>query len=137
MKTIKGNDLFIKLDEKTVFHAQTHDFTSTSEFEEWETKDTDGKQNELSGVTGSASANGIACISEESDTGNNTMDTPSLLDAQLAGKSLELTLSLGGKVYTATAWIESVQITGEVSKKATYSASFKTNALKPVTAQNS
>lgn len=134
MKTIKGNDLFIQLDEKTVYHAQTHDFTSTSEYEEWETKDTDGKQNELSGVTGSASANGIACISEASDSGTNTMDTPSLLDAQLSGKALELTLSLGGKIYTATAWIESVQITGEVSKKATYSASFKTNALKPATA---
>ena len=134
MKTIKGNDLFIKLDDKTVFHAQSHDFTSTAEFEEWETKDTDGKQNELSGVTGSASANGIACISEASDDGDNTMDTPSLLDAQLSGKALELTLSLGGKIYTATAWIESVQLTGEVAKKATYSASFKTNALKPATA---
>lgn len=134
MKTIKGKDLFIKLDKKTLFHAQTFDFTSSADFEEWETMNTDGKQYELSGVTGSASANGIACISEASDTGNDTMDTPSLLDAQLAGEPLELTLSLAGKVYTATAWIENVQITGEPSKKVTYSASFKTNALKPVTA---
>lgn len=134
MKTVKGNDLLIMLNDKTIYHAQTHDFTSSSEFEEWETKDTNGKQNELSGVTGTASANGIVCISEATDTGNNTMDTPSLLDAQLAGQALTLTLKIDTKAYTCQAWIESVQVTGEVAKKSTYSASFKTTALTPKTA---
>lgn len=134
MKTVKGNDLLIKLGDKTIYHAQTHDFTSNAEFEEWETKDTDGKQNELSGVTGSASANGIVCISEASDTSLNALDTPSLIDAHLAGTALELTLKIGTKIYTCQAWIESVQVTGEVAKKSTYSASFKTTALKSATA---
>lgn len=133
MKTVKGNDLLIMLDDKTIYHAQTHDFTSNAEFEEWETKDTDGKQNELSGVTGTASANGIVCISESGDTAGNTFDTPSLLDAHLAGRALTLTLKIAEKLYTAQAWIESVQFTGEVAKKSTYSASFKTTALKPKT----
>lgn len=129
MKTVKGKDLVIRLGGKTIFHAQSHEFTSNTEYEEWETKDTDGKQYELSGVTGTASANGIMCISEETDS-EDTMDTPTLLDAQLAGEPLELTLNLAEKVYKTTAWIDSVSVTGEVAKKSTYSASFRTNALK-------
>ena len=135
MKTIKGNDLVVLLDDKTIYHAQSHEVTSTSNFEEWETKDTDGVQNELSTITGSASANGIACISDTGDT--ETYDTPSLLDAQLAGQSVTLTLKLGTSTYTGTAWIESVSATGEVSKKATYSASFKFNKLTKKTSQSS
>jgi hypothetical protein len=69
------------------------------------------------------------CISEEDDS-EDTMDTPTLLDAQLAGEPLELTLNLAEKVYKTTAWIDSVSVTGEVAKKSTYSASFRTNALK-------
>lgn len=132
MKTIKGKDLVIKLGDRTIYHAQSHEFTSNTEYEEWETKDTDGKQYELSGVTGTATANGIACVSEANDQGS--YDTPSLLDAQLSGQPLPLTLNIESKVYTTTAWIESVSITGEVAKKSTYSASFRTNALKLQTA---
>lgn len=127
MKTIKGNDLVVKLDNKSIYHAQTHEFTSTSNFEEWETKDTDGVQNELSTISGTASANGIACVSETGDL--DTFDTAGLLDAQLAGQSVTLSLQLGSSTYTGTAWIESVSATGEVSKKATYSATFKFNKL--------
>lgn len=127
MKTIKGNDLVVKLDDKSIYHAQTHEFTSTSNFEEWETKDTDGVQNELSTISGTASANGIACVSETGDV--TTFDTAGLLDAQLAGQSVTLSLQLGSSTYTGPAWIESVSATGEVSKKATYSASFKFNKL--------
>lgn len=131
MKTVKGNDLVIMLDEKTIYHAQTHDFSSNAEFEEWETKDTGGKRFELSGITGTASANGIVCISESADTSLNTMDSPALMEAHLNGKELGLTLKIEDKVYTCSAWIETVQFTGEAGKKSTYSASFRTNALVP------
>ena len=40
MKTGKGRNLTMMCADKSVYHAQTHTFTITPEFEEWETKDT-------------------------------------------------------------------------------------------------
>ena len=123
MKTIKGKDLIIKIDNKTIYHAISHEIQISSEFEEWETKDSNGKQNEFSGISGTASANGIMCISETSDT--ETFDSAALLDAQLAGQKVTLTAMIGDEPYTGDAWIDSLSFAGEVSKKATWNASFK------------
>lgn len=124
MRTIKGGDIAFQLNNKSVYHAISHEVTVSSEFEEWETKDSDGKQNEFSGISGTASANGVACISDTGDT-EETYDSSALLEAQLSGESVALSVNIGSKTYTGTAWIDSVSLAGEISKKATWNVSLK------------
>lgn len=133
MKTLKGKDLVFTFGDKRFLHAQTHEVNSTANFEEWETKDTDGVQYELTSITGTASANGIACYKDAEDGEN--LDTEALFDAHLAGEKGTLLLTIGTAQYKGDAWITDVQASGENSKLATASASFKFNKLKKVEAE--
>ena len=129
---IKGNDLFFTLDNKRVYHATNHQLSLTGEYEEYETKDTPGKVQVLSGRTGTASCESMVCVI--GSTGND-MDTAALIDAWIAGSELSLSLAIGSgagaKTYTAAAWITDVQITSPVANRATCSVSFKLGELTP------
>ena len=123
---IKGNDLFFTLGGKQVYHATSHQLSLNNDYEEYETKNTPGKVQVLSGHTGTASCESMVCV-----IGSTTadMDTAALIDAWKAGTELQLSLVIGSKTYTAAAWIESLQINSPVAQRATCSSSFKLGEL--------
>lgn len=127
---IKGNDLYFTLGSKRVYHATSHQLSLTGEYEEYETKDTPGKVQVLSGRTGTASCESMVCVI--GSTGND-MDTAALIDAWISGNELLLSLSIGtgtgAKTYTASAWITDVQLSAQVAQRATCSVSFKLGEL--------
>ena len=127
---IKGNDLFFTLGGKRVYHATSHQLSLTGEYEEYETKDTPGKVQVLSGRTGTASCESMVCVI--GSTGND-MDTAALIDAWISGNELLLSLAIGtgtgAKTYTASAWITDVQLSAPVAQRATCSVSFKLGEL--------
>ena len=129
---IKGNDLFFTLGGKRVYHATNHQLSLTGEYEEYETKDTPGKVQVLSGRTGTASCESMVCVI--GSTGND-MDTAALIDAWISGNELLLSLAIGtgtgAKTYTAPAWITDVQLSAPVAQRATCSVSFKLGELSP------
>lgn len=129
---IKGNDLFFTLDGKRVYHATNHQLNLTGEYEEYETKDTPGKVQVLSGRTGTASCESMVCVI--GSTGD-AMDTAALIDAWIAGIELLLSLVIGtgtgAKTYNAAAWITDVQLNAPVAQRATCSVSFKLGELTP------
>jgi hypothetical protein len=47
-KPLKGDDLILLVGTKTQYHATNHTVNLDAEFEEYQTKDTDGKMNVLS-----------------------------------------------------------------------------------------
>lgn len=123
---IKGNDLFFTLDNKKIYHATSHQLSLNNDYEEYETKDTTGKVQVLSGHTGTASCESMVCVVGSTTT---DLDTSALVDAWKAGTELELSLVIGSKAYKAPAWIESVQINSPVAQRATCSVSFKLGEL--------
>lgn len=122
----KGNDIFFTLDSKRVYHATNHQLSLTGEYEEYETKDTPGKVQVLSGRTGTASCESMVCVI--GSTGDD-MDTAALIDAWTVGSELLLSLAIDAIVYTASAWITDVQISAPVAQRATCSVSFKLGEL--------
>lgn len=122
----KGNDIFFTLEGKRVYHATNHQLSLTGEYEEYETKDTPGKVQVLSGRTGTASCESMVCVI--GSTGD-AMDTAALLDAWTSGSELLLSLAIDAIVYTAAAWITDVQISAPVAQRATCSVSFKLGEL--------
>lgn len=129
MKVIKGKDLVVKLNDKTTYHATQHSFSSSQELETWETKDTDGPQDELKSVSGTASAQGIVCVSEAADSTLNTYDTPSLYEAHLNGETVVLALNIGDNIYTGNAMVSEFSMDAPSEGRATYSATFKFHKL--------
>lgn len=125
---IKGDDLVVKIDSKTQYHATQHQVNLDANFEEYQTKDTDGKVNVLMDHSGTAQADGLVCILTENAS---SMDTPAIIDAFNTGAPVELTLLIKDKLYTTTAWITNVSLTGAVAQNATYSVSFKFAKLTP------
>lgn len=135
VKTYTGKDLTMLVDDKSVYHAQSHECSIAPEFEEWETKDTDGTQKEFSKCKVTVNVNGIACVKSSSD---QVHDTPDLIAQTLTGQSVTvlLKLALDGttpKTYSMTAWITDMTFTGEVAKKATYKATLEGYNLRDVT----
>lgn len=127
---IKGNDLFFTLDGKKIYHSTSHQLSLSNDYEEYETKDTTGKVQVLSGNTGTAQCESMVCVVGSTTT---AMDTSALVDAWKAGTELELSLVIGSKAYKAPAWIESVNINSPVAQRATCSVSFKLGELSSAT----
>lgn len=137
MKTGSGRSLTMMCADKSVYHAQTHTFTITPEFEEWETKDTEGPEFELSKVSFSASVDGLVCVRESAGEPANTLDTPDMIAQALTGQAVDIIakIALEGateKSYTTRCVVESFEVSETVAQKATYRASFKGYGLKPV-----
>jgi hypothetical protein len=128
---IKGNDIFFTLGGKRVYHATNHQLNLDNDYEEYETKDTDGKVQVLSGNTGTAQCDSMCCV-----IGSTTddMDTAAIIDAWKSGAELALSLKIGTITYNAPAWIQSIQVTAPVGQRATCSASFKLGTLTKATA---
>lgn len=129
---IKGDDLVLTVGGKTTYHATSHQVNLDAEFEEYQTKDTNGKMNALVGHSGTAQADGLVAVLGSSST--SSMDTPAIVDAFLAGDEVELILKIENVSYKTTAWLTNVTLTGQVAQNATYSVSFKFSALSKVTA---
>lgn len=126
-KPLKGDDLILLVGTKTQYHATNHTVNLDAEFEEYQTKDTDGKMNVLSGHSGTAQVDGLVCLLAG---GNATaMDTADIIEAFNAGTEVELVLKIKDTTYSTKAWITNVSLTGQVAQNATYSASFKFSKL--------
>lgn len=131
MSIIKGNDLVVQIDDKNTYHATSHQCNIDANFEEYETKDTDGKQNVLIGHSGTATADGLVNVGDTTEqTPEGAMDTPAIIDAMLTGTKVTITLMISNKAYTADGWITNVSLSGNVAANATYNVSIKFNALK-------
>lgn len=131
-KPIKGDDLVLTVDSKTQYHATNHTVNLDAEFEEYQTKDTNGKMNVLSGHSGTAQVDGLVCLLDGSDA--TAMDTKDIIEAFNSGAEVSLTVKIQSVIYTTKAWITNVSLTGQVAQNATYSASFKFSKLVPATA---
>lgn len=130
---IKGNDLFFTLNGNKVYHSTSHQLSLNNDYEEYETKDTSGKVQVLSGHTGTAQCEAMVCVvGAETDD----LDTTALIDAWQEGVELELQLLIGSKGYKASAWIESVSINAPTAQRATCSVSFKLGELSAVSTTN-
>ena len=129
-KPIKGDELVLLVGGKTQYHATNHTVNLDAEFEEYQTKDTDGKMNVLSGHSGTAQVDGLVCLLSSA----NAMDTEAIITAFNSGAEVDLVVKIATKTYSTKAWITSVSLTGQVAQNATYSASFKFSKLEPVTA---
>lgn len=129
-KPIKGDELVLLVGGKTQYHATSHTVNLDAEFEEYQTKDTNGKMNVLSGHSGTAQVDGLVCLLSSTDA----MDTEAIITAFNSGVEVDLVVKISNKTYSTKAWITSVSLTGQVAQNATYSASFKFSKLEPVTA---
>lgn len=134
MKTGKGRSLTMLCADKSVYHAQTHTFTITPEYEEWETKDT---EYELSKVGFTASVDGLACVRESAGEPANAHDTPDMIAQTMKGQTVDVVVKLDiegttEKSYTCKCVIDSFEVSETVAQKATYKASFKGYGLAPV-----
>ena len=127
IKPLKGDDLILLVGTKTQYHATNHTVNLDAEFEEYQTKDTDGKMNVLSGHSGTAQVDGLVCLLTDGDA--TTMDTADIIEAFNAGTEVELVLKIKDTTYSTKAWITNVSLTGQVAQNATYSASFKFSKL--------
>lgn len=130
MKTGTGRNLTMLCGDKSIYHAQTHTYTITPEYEEWETKDTTGPNHELKKVAFSASVDGLACIREASDTSVNALDTPDMIATALRGETVDVVVKLAidgttPKDYAVKCVIDSFEVSEQVGAKATYKASLK------------
>lgn len=112
---------------KTQYHATNHTVNLDAEFEEYQTKDTNGKMNVLSGHSGTAQVDGLVCLLSKADA--TTMDTKDIIAAFNAGDEVDLVVKISGTTYTTKAWITNVSLTGQVAQNATYTASFKFSKL--------
>lgn len=126
---IKGDDLILLVDGKTQYHATSHTVNLDAEFEEYQTKNTNGKKSVLAGHSGTAQVDGLVCLLSKADV--TTMDTKDIIEAFNAGDEVDLVVSISGTTYTTIAVITNVNITGQVAQNATYTASFKFSKLEP------
>lgn len=127
MAIIKGRDIVATINGKDQYHAKSHQLSVDINFEEWQTKSTEGKEREFIDVTGTISVDGLVCTSESNNT---EMDTAALLDTALEGKSIEVACVIGAATYKATkAWITNFSATGPDDSTGTYTAQIAFNGL--------
>lgn len=126
---IKGDDLVLTVGGKTQYHATQHSVNLSAEFEEYQTKDTNGKMNVLSGHSGTAQVDGLVCLFDATNT--TAMDAKDIIAAFNAGEEVDLVVKIKGAIYSTKAWITDVSMSGQVAQNATYSASFKFSKLEP------
>lgn len=125
---VKGDDIIIELNDKTIYHATSHSINLDAEFEEYQTKDTNGKVNILTGHSGTAQTDGLVCLKGASQ-GATEMYTPDIIDTFNLGQSVSMTVTIDTETYTTTAWITSVSLNGPVAQNGTYSVSLKFTKL--------
>lgn len=94
MKTGKGRSLTMLCADKSIYHAQTHTYTISPQYEEWETKDTKGPEYELSKVAFTASVDGLACVKESDGDPADAHDTPDMIAQAMKGQAVDVVAKL-------------------------------------------
>lgn len=132
MSILKGRDLVVLVDDAPVFHATQHQITLNADFEDWETKSSDGKQKTLTGHSGTVQVDGL--VATEVGDGEHGVDQLLILlkDGVPVALLSELPSGTAGTNKLATinipkAWLTSITMTGQVGQNATYSAQFAFN----------
>jgi TP901-1 family phage major tail protein len=125
MSIQKGRAIFVKLSEEVILGATNHSLDISPEYEEYETKDTTGKQRSFKGFTGTVSIEGLM---ETTGTGLGASD---VLALATTGEAVDVSIvGIPGKTsttYTATAWITAFSIGAPVDGNATYNATLTFN----------
>lgn len=135
MKTTKGRGITVLCADKRIYHAQTHTFNVDPEYEEWETKDTDGVEYELKKVPFTVSVDGLFCIKDNPEDNPDSADSTEVLD--MIGQKVDLMLKISIDnaplaSYKAKAVVGSFEGSESVPNKATYKATFKGEGLTKV-----
>lgn len=131
MSILKGRDLVVLVDDAPVFHATQHQITLNADFEDWETKSSEGKQKTLTGHSGTVQVDGL--VATEVGDGEHGVDQ--LLGLLKNGAPVvllsELPMGIGSDtlatISISKAWATSVSMTGQVGQNTTYSAQFAFN----------
>lgn len=135
MKTTKGRGITVLCADKRIYHARTHTFNVDPEYEEWETKDTDGVEYELKKVPFTVSVDGLFCIKDNPEDNPDSADSTEVLD--MIGQKVDLVLKISIDnaplaSYKAKAVVGSFEGSESVPNKATYKATFKGEGLTKV-----
>ena len=130
MSILKGKDLVVVVDERPVFHVTQHQINLNADFEDWETKSSDGKQKTLTGHSGTVQVDGLIAM-EQSETES---DIPSLLMKLKTGAPVSLMSDITDDAGSALvsivvekAWLTGITMTGQIGQNSTYSAQFSFN----------
>lgn len=137
MKTGKGRNLTMLCADKSVYHAQTHTYTISPDYEEWETKDTKGPEYEVKKVAFTASVDGLVCVKESDGDPADAHDTPDMIAMAMQGQTVDIVAKLAiegttERSYTCKCVVDTFEVSETVGSKATYKASFKGYGLAPV-----
>lgn len=130
MKTGKGRNLTMLCADKSVYHAKTHTYTISPEYEEWETKDTKGPQYEFVKAAFTSSVDGLVCVKESDGDPADAHDTPDMIAMAMTGQVVDVVAKLAIEgtaehTYGCKCVIDSFEVSETVGSKATYKASFK------------
>lgn len=128
---LKGENLVVLVGTSAPYHSTSCNINLSANFEDWQTKDSDGKQKVLSGKSGTVQVDGLVAIFGTTGAPTNKMDTESLITAFNTGAKVSLGVTIGSASYTADAWITAVSMTGQVAQNSTYSATFEFEELTP------
>lgn len=135
MKTTKGRGITVMCSDKRIYHAQTHTFEVSPEYEEWETKDTSGVEYEVKKVPFTISVDGLFCIKDGPEDNPESADSTEVLD--MIGQTVDLMLKISIDntplaSYKAKAVVSGFEGSETVPSKATYKATFKGEGLTKV-----
>lgn len=128
---LKGENLVVLVGTSAPYHSTSCNINLSANFEDWQTKDSDGKQKVLSGKSGTVQVDGLVAIFGTTGAPSGKMDTKALITAFNSGAKVSLGVTIGSVSYTADAWITSVSMTGQVAQNSTYSATFEFEELTP------
>jgi hypothetical protein len=124
---LKGKDLRITLIDGTMYHATECSISSTTNFDEVATKDTNGNIVTPDTNSWSLSASGLVANKPGVSTQKDIHD---IFTTHLAKTLVAVefaTTETGDIILSGNAYIESVEITASTEGRATYTASFKGN----------
>lgn len=134
IQPIKGENLVVMVGTNAPYHSTSCNINLSANFEDWQTKDSNGKQKVLSGKSGTIQVDGLVAVFGATGAPSGKMDAKALITAFNSGAKVQLAVTVGTLSYTADAWITGVSMTGQVAQNSTYSATFEFEDLEPVMA---
>lgn len=125
LQPLKGEDLVVLVGTKAPYHSTSCNISLSANFEDWETKDSNGKQKVLSGKSGTIQVDGLVAIFPPTGAPTDRMDSKALIDAFNTGAKVTIAVTVGTASYTADAWITQLSMSGQVAQNANYSATLE------------
>ena len=122
---LKGKDLRISLASGTLYHATECSFSTSRNFDEIATKDTNGNITTPDNYTWSLSTSVLVANKPNASTQKDIHD---IMTEYLAGTLVAVefsTTTSGDILLSGNAYVESVEITASVEGRATYSVTLK------------